>query len=304
MAFLASLPRQSWGLLLSALGMIIISPDGLFLHMMDSTSLWDILFWRCAGIGVTLLVGLTLIYRRRLWGMITGLGRVGWMSVFLLAISNLLFVDAMVHTSVANTLVFMASMPLWSALCGLLFIKEAVLPRTWIAIVVGLGGISVIVSGSLDLGGDSLHGDLAALGSAISFGLNLVVLRKAGNRDMTAALMLSEFITAAIAAPFIDPSTLSPHDWQLLTLQGVGYLPIALTLFMAGARYAPAADVALLSLIETTLGPLWVWLFLSEAPSEKALVGGFLIIAAVVANTLLGMVRSPIGSKQQPQGGP
>lgn len=291
MAFLASLPRPTWGLLLSALGMVIISPDGLFLHMMESASLWDTLFWRCAGIGVTLFLGLAVLYRRRLWGMIAGLGRIGWLSAGLLGLSNLFFVDAMVHTSVANTLVFMASMPLWSAICGLIFIKEAVLPRTWVAIAVGLVGIGVIVSGSLHVGGDTLHGDLAALGSAISFGLNLVVLRKAGNRDMTAALMMSEFLTAAVAAPFIDPAALSAHDWGLLALQGFGYLPIALTLFMAGARYAPAAEVALLALIETTLGPLWVWLFLSETPSEKALIGGALIISAIVANTVLGMVR-------------
>lgn len=292
MSLFASLPRPLWGLLLSGLGMLIISPDGMLLHMIRQAGLWETLFWRCLGIGVTLFVVLLMLYRRRLWGMIAGLGRVGLLSVLTLTASNLLFVDAMVHTSVANTLVFMASMPLWSAVCGLLFIREAVQPRTWGAIALGLGGIGVIVSDSLRLGGDSLHGDMAALGAALAFGLNLVVLRKAGNRDMTASLMLSEVLTALIALPFVSTWVLPTHDMILLGFQGFVYLPLALTLFMAGARYAPAAEVALLSLIETVLGPLWAWLVLSEAPSVRALLGGALIIAAVAGNTLLGMMQA------------
>jgi drug/metabolite transporter (DMT)-like permease len=269
------------GLLLSALGMMVISPDGVLLHMLTSAPLIDVVFWRTFGLGTTLFLGLALVYRRRLPRLIADIGGVGILCTVLMSISNLLFVDGMAHTSVANTLVFMASMPLWSALLGLVILREKVKGATWFAIALGLVGIGVIMSDSLSLGGDGLRGDLSALGAALAYGLNLVILRRAGDRDMTACLMLSGFLTAVVCMPFLNTAAVAPSDWVILAALGLVILPLALTLFMAGARTAPAAEVALLSLVETLLGPLWAWLVLAEAPSTHAFVGGGLILLAV-----------------------
>lgn len=277
------------GILLAAAGMAIISPDGLLIRLTQAAPLWDILFWRTFGTGVTLLIGLAVLYRRRLPQMIRQLGWPGMASTLLLTVSNVLFLAAMLNTSVANTLVILATMPFLSAILGLALIGEAVRRRTWIAIAVALIGIIIIVSNSLSIGGDTLLGDAAALGAALCHALNLVVLRKAGDRDMTAALMLSGFLTALLSVPLMNPAAVPDDVWWVLGLLGFVVLPVALGLFLAGARYAPAAEVALLSLVETILGPLWAWLVISEEPSTQALVGGGLVIAAVVGNAVAGV---------------
>lgn len=277
------------GILLAFAGMMIISPDGMLLHMIETASTWDVLFWRTFGLGVTLLVILVALYRRRLPALLKAQGWPGVACAILMAIANYLFVVAMLNTSVANTLILLATMPFWSAILGLLLIGEAVRRRTWVAIIVALGGVGIIVSGSA--GGGTLLGDMAALGAAVCHGLNLVVLRKAGDRDMTAALMVSGFLTAVFCLPFLEPSSVSTRDWWVLLGLGFVILPAALTLFLAGARYAPAAEVALLSLVETVVGPIWAWVALSQVPDERAFTGGALVVAAVAGNALAGVLR-------------
>ncbi|MGC2856178.1 DMT family transporter [Novispirillum sp. DQ9] len=281
------------GILLAAAGMTIISPDGMMLHSIQTAPIWDVLFWRTFGMGVALSVVLAAIYRRRLPAMLRGQGWPGAVSAVLMSVANFLFVLAMLNTSVANTLIILATMPFWSALLGLVLIGERVGRRTWVAIAVALAGIGVILSGSVGPGfsADTLIGDLAALGAALCHGLNLVNLRRAGDRDMTAALAASGFLTAVFCVPFLHPALVSPRDWLVLGALGFVILPLALTLFLAGARTAPAAEVALLSLVETVLGPLLAWVVLGDAPGARALIGGALVLGAVGGNALVGMLR-------------
>jgi drug/metabolite transporter (DMT)-like permease len=280
--------------------MVVISPDGVLLHMITQAPLMDVAFWRTLGLGTSLLIGLTLIYRRRLPGMIWGMGWLGLFCSVMINASNLLFVSAMTHTSVANTLVFMASVPLWGAIFGLLFLREKVKARTWLAIGLGMTGIAIIMSDSLSLGGANLLGDLSALGAALAFALNLVGLRRAGDRDMTASLMVGGFLTALICLPFLNSAAIAPQDWMILGLLGLVILPLALALYMAGARTAPAAEVGLLTLVETLLGPLWAWLVLHETPSLHALAGGGLILIAVILPTLATILRRKKRLSAQP----
>lgn len=281
------------GILLAAAGMTVLSPDGLLIKTVDPVPLWDLLFWRTFGLGTSLLVLLAAIYRSRLWTMLRSQGLPGLASAVLMALANILFVVAMRGTTVADTLVIMATMPFWSALLGLLLIGEAVRRGTWIAIAVALAGVAIIVAGSLDgggLGDGSFAGDMAALGAALAHGLNLVVLRHAGDRDMTAALMGSGFLVALVCLPMLEPSAVPGAAWPVLGVLGFVLLPVALSLFLAGARYAPAAEVALLSLVETVLGPLLAWLVIAERPSTEALIGGALVVVAVAGNALAGVV--------------
>lgn len=281
------------GILLAAAGMVVISPDGMLLHAIETAPIWDVLFWRTFGMGVALSAVLAAVYRRRLPGLLRQQGWPGAVSAVLMAVANYLFVLAMLNTSVANTLIILATMPFWSAILGLMLIGEAVGRRTWGAIAVALGGIGIILSGNVGMGfsADTFIGDMAALGAALCHGLNLVVLRKAGDRDMTAALAASGFLTAVFCVPFLDPGAVSGRDW--LVLGGLGFivLPLALTLFVAGARTAPAAEVALLSLVETVLGPLLAWGVLGDAPGTRALIGGALVLGAVGGNAVVGMLR-------------
>lgn len=284
------------GILLAAAGMILISPDGMLLHSLESAPVADVLFWRTFGMAVSLSIVLAVVYRARLPSLVRAQGWPGVFSALLMAASNLLFVVAMLNTSVANTLILLATMPFWSALLGLLLIGEAVARRTWIAIAVALGGVGVIFYESLGGGGggfstETLVGDLAALGAALCQGLNLVNLRRAGDRDMTAALAASGLLTALLCLPFVQPALVPARDLGILVLLGFFILPLSLTLFLSGARYAPAAEVALLSLVETVLGPALAWLVLGDAPTAYALTGGGLVLAAVVGNAGAGLMR-------------
>lgn len=279
------------GIGLAALGMIILSPDGLLLRLIEDASVWTVIFYRTLFMGLALAIWLTVRYRGKLRLLACGMGRAGLVSTALMTASNLGFVAAIANTSVANTLVILATMPLFSAVLGRLIIGETVRPRTWVSIICAVVGIGVIFSGSL--GGGYWVGDLMAVGTAFLQGLNLVVIRKARERNiLMPSLCLSGFIAALVALPMAEPATIGAYDMAILSLLGLIIVPLALVLFLGGARHAPVAEIALLSLVETVLGPLWAWLGVGEVPAMMSLAGGAVVIAAIGVNAWLGMRRS------------
>lgn len=278
--------------MLAAAGIAFISPDGLMMHLVPEMPMATALFLRTLGIAVTLAALMAVYYRGRMIEVLGSIGGAGLIAVGCQSLSNAFFVMSMQHTTVAETLVLLATMPFWSAVVGRLTIKEAVPLRTAIAIAVAFLGIVILVGKSLWDAGNATSGlwwRLAGVGAAITQGSELVALRKAGDRDMTAVLVLSCLLTAVCCLPFVDWHALTPRGTLIIGATGFVFLPIALALFNAGARYARAAEVALVSLVETVLGPLWVWLGLGEAPGTAALLGGALVIAAVVGNTIAGL---------------
>ena len=121
-------------------------------------------------------------------------------------------------------------------------------------------------------------------------GLNLVIIRKARERDiMVPALFISGLLAAAVVMPLAQPMTVTSHDLGVLALMGIFSVPLALVLFLGGARHAPAAEIALLSLIETVLGPLWAWIGVAEIPGMLSFGGGSVVIIAVASNAWLGI---------------
>jgi drug/metabolite transporter (DMT)-like permease len=277
------------GLLLAISGMVILSPDALLIRLIDDAGIYQIVFYRTLFMGIVLALGLGAFYGRRLPRLMVALGWRGVLASVLMAASNFGFVGAMLNTSVANVLVILATIPIFGALFSFLLLGERIERRTALAILLAISGVLVIVSGSLGRG--SLLGDAIALGVAAMQGLNLTVLRGAGDRDTTLALCGSGFLAAAAALPLAGTLQVSAHDLGLLALLGGLVLPLALGLFFAGARYAPAAEVGLMAFLETTLGPLWVWLGVGEVPPEEAFFGGALVIGAIVANSVMGVSR-------------
>ena len=287
------------GLALSAAGMIVISPDALLIRLIRDAGVWDVIFYRSLFTGLILAAVLAFHHRGRLFGLWRGAGRAGAASTLLMGASNFAFVGAILNTTVANTLVIIATMPLFGAVLGWLLIGERVRARTGIAIAVAFAGIVVIFVDSL--GSGNWIGDLMAMAAALMQAMNLVVLRTAGPRDMSGTVCLSGFASAAILPqaaqtrrrplPFAAPAAVGAHDLAVLALLGLVVLPLALTLFIAGARTAPAAEVALMALLETVLGPLWAWLGVGEVPTVRALAGGFLVVGAIVANAALALAE-------------
>lgn len=278
------------GVALSAGGMLVISPDGLLLRLVEDAGHWQIVFLRTLGIFVSIMGFITLRYRGRTAAMVTSLGWPGvWASLGLMC-ANIGFVLAMLTTTVANTLVILACMPLFSAIFGWLLIRERVSPRTWASITVAILGIAVIFSGSI--GGGRLLGDVFALFTAICHGFALVQLRRIGNRDTTPVIAFGGLGAALVALPLTGGLVYTLHDAVVILFQGLLQMPVAIALFMSGARFIPAAEVALFSLIETVLGPLWAWIGVGEVPGTLAVVGGMIVVGAVAGNATLGLLRA------------
>lgn len=281
----------SRGIIMSGFGMFILSPDGLLLRLVTDASIWDVIFFRSILIASAIIAFLIITKRNNFSAIFFNFDRVGWMSTILMTISSLTFVGAMANTSVANTLFLVATMPFFSAVLGWFFLGEAVRLRTWLTIALAFCGIVIIFSESFSTG--NWLGDSLAIFTAFLQGLNIVVIRKARDREVTVpAFCVSAFFATLIALPFAQPMTVNISDFFFLSLMGLIVVPIGLGLFLSGARYAPAAEIALLALVETVLGPIWVWIFIGETPSEMALLGGSIVILSIVINTWFGIHSS------------
>ncbi|HEV7371516.1 DMT family transporter [Arenibaculum sp.] len=274
------------GLAMSALGMVIISPDVLLLRLIQDAGTWDVVFWRMLFQGTALLGWLALRGERPL-ARVARLGRWGWLSALCLSGGQIGFVLAIENTSAANALVLLATMPLFGAALGWLLLRERVAPRTRFAIAVALAGILAIFADSLGRGG--ALGDAFAVGTALLYAINLVILRRAGDAIVLPGLAVSGLIAAMVALPQAQPLAVPLPDLAILAWIGLVQLPLALVLFFGGTRFVPAAEVALMSLIETALGPYLVWLGVGEVPARAAFFGGALVIAAIAANSLLAL---------------
>ncbi len=273
---------------MSAAGMIILSPDTLLLRLIDHAAFWDVLFYRSIFIFVALLAYLAVRSRGRIVGTLRKMGRPGLIATLLMTTSNITFVGAIANTSVANALVILATMPFFGAVLGWLIIGEQVNSRTRISVLLAVAGIVVIFSGSL--GQVNWFGDVLAIVTAFLMGLNLVILRKyKGSGVIAPAFCLSGLTVALISFPLANPAQVSSGDLYVLMLMGLVVVPVAMVLFFGGADHAPAAEVALLSLIETVLGPFWVWLGVGEPITRLTLIGGAIVILAVAGNAWFGM---------------
>lgn len=280
------------GVLLAASGILIISPDGLLLRLAGEAGLWQAAFVRTLAMGVGLSLVLLAWHGRALPAVLAGIGLGGVASVAVLASANIVFVAAMNLTTVANTLLILAAMPLFSAVLGRLFIGEAVRRSTWLAIAVAIAGIALIVGGGQGgLGQGSATGDLLAVLAAFLIAANIVILRRFPQVDGIVVLCLSGYLAAALCAPAVDMGGVGASALGILVFLGGVIIPLSLSLFFRGLRYLPAAEVSLFSLIETVLGPLWAWIGVGEAPGVPALVGGAVVVGAIVFNASGGFRR-------------
>ena len=205
------------------------------------------------------------------------IGRGGLAVAALMAISSGTFIVALNHSSVANVLFMQALAPILAAVLGMV-VGEAVSRRTWLAMVVALAGVGLMVGGP---GRPSLPGLALSLLMTTSFAATLVITRHRRDVSMAPATCLSQVLVLLVAAPFARPGDVGAHDLGLLVALGIGQIGLGLVLLTIGGRLIPAAEVALITLLEVVLGPLWVWIFLSEQPGAATVAGGTIVLAAV-----------------------
>jgi drug/metabolite transporter (DMT)-like permease len=277
------LSTHAKGLLLTAAGVLVISPDGLLTRLVEADH-WTMIFWRALllSFGMWLMVNLFNPNRaRERYRTVRG---AGLLLVGAYSIGTIAFVYAITHTSVANTLVILSSTPLFAALIGRVVLKERIELRTLLAIAVVACGIGVIAAGSVS-SGSGLPGDLAALLGAFALACGFSLVRRFPRVSTLSAISCSGLLTALLVWPLAAPLAITRADFGYLLIMGLYVVPIGTALMYIGPRYIPAAEVGLLLLLESLLGPLWVWLVLTEAPDANTLLGGAIVISTLAVNT-------------------
>jgi len=260
------------------------SSGGLIARLV-ATDAWTTTMWRCVFASLFLLAYVGLVRRQ---GVVAQWRAIGWPGLAVaacLAAASTCFILSLSRTSVANTLILMSVGPWVAGLLGWLILGERVPARTWLTMGIALGGVVIMVSGSYGAG--RLAGDVLAIMMATAFAMATVLVRRHPEIQMTPAASLGATLAGLAAAPMASPWSASPGDLALLALFGIAQFGVGFVLFTAGARLLPVAESSLIGMLETVLGPLWVWLLLDEAPAARSIVGGAVILGALVLHTLL-----------------
>lgn len=284
------------GLALTFAGVLAVTPDTLLVRLIDADP-WTMVFWRGLGIaaGLTVIVravegreGVRNIFRfgpRRLLG-----------AALLVVVSNC-FIWALALTAAANVLVVLAGSPLAAAVIGRVFLGELVPRRTWAATVAVVGGVAIIFADDLESG--RLAGNLCAAGATVALAAYFVLLRSIRAASTLPVPIWGNLAAALLAFPLASPLSVSGTGALWLVLAAGVMLPAGIGLISTGPRYIPAAEVGLLLLLETLLGPLWVWLGTGETPTPAVLAAGAVIVAALAMNSALGL-RSAARTEMPP----
>ncbi|NVK43635.1 MAG: DMT family transporter [Oceanospirillaceae bacterium] len=278
------------GMLIAAGGVLVLSFDALLIRLADSSA-WNVLFWRgwfvCLS---TMLLGICLRHRQQ-WPDSPVLWAIAIATGVAYGINASLFVFSISHTSAANTVVILASSPLFAALFSRIFLGEKVKRRTLVSIIVSIAGVLVVFAGSGG-GGGHWQGDLAALVLAIGMGAMFTLLRRLPSLPRLPLIALSGAVAGLISWPLAEPLSLPAESYGWLALMGLVQIPLATMLIWTAPKYLPSAEVSLFMLIETVLGPIWVWLVLGETTSVYTLVGGAAILGAIGGNTWIALSQN------------
>ncbi len=289
------LSAHAKGLLITASGVLIISPDGLLTRLIE-TDHWTMIFWRSLLLSFGMWLVISLRNPNRVWQQYKTVRSPGLLMVAAFSLGTISFVFSITHTSVANTLIILSSTPLFAALISRVILHERIQPRTMIAILLVAVGITVIASGSA--GGDAgatngLIGDLVAIVGSFSLACGFTFVRRFPRISSSSAISCSGILTALLILPLASPLAISQADLGYLLIMGLYVVPIGTALMFIGPRYIPAAEVGLLVLLESILGPVWVWLVLAEQPGVNTLAGGAIILSTLAINTVWSL-RHPL----------
>ena len=278
------------GLAITGMGVLVLSPDALLLRLL-TVDAWTTVFWRGLLMFLAMTVALAAWHRGRAWRPFRAVGRWGLLSSVFHGISATGFVYSIHSTEVAHTLVIIAATPLFAAVISRIFLHERVAPETWIATVLVIAGIALVVAESLGRG--TLAGDLAAFVVVLAQGANFTTLRYRKNINMVPATALGGLWSAlaVLVLGLAAPASLSGPDIPIMALLGLVVVPLAFGLITIGPRYITAPEVGLLFLVETILGPLWVWLVLGEAVGLLALIGGAMVLSTLAVYFTLRLRR-------------
>ena len=279
-----NLTDQQKGSLLAFVAVMFITPDSLFIRL-SSIDTWGLVFYRGIIPFFTVFFGMLLIYRLNFFKILMTSGIHGIIYVITFSITNITFVVSIQNTNVANTLVMIATAPMLSAILGSIFLKEPPDKKTLISIIITFLSVIYIFFDSLKLG--NFYGDILGFITAIGLAVGAVTIRSAKSKNLVPVAVVGKLLVATFALLFVENFALINQDMIIVPLMCILCVAIPFVLVTIAPRFIPAAEVNLFFLLETIIGPIWVWLIIKEQPSVETLFGGVVIIITIAIHSFL-----------------
>ena len=284
-----NLTDQQKGSLLAFIAVMFITPDSLFIRL-SNVDTWGLVFYRGIIPFITVFFGMLLIYKLSFFKILMSSGYHGLIYIGTFSVTNITFVVSIQNTNVANTLVMIATAPMLSAILGAIFLKEPPDKKTWISIIVTFLAIVYIFFDSIKLG--NFYGDILGFITAIGLAVGAVTIRSAKSKNLVPAAVIGKLFVAIFALFFIENFVLENKDLIIVPLMCILCVAIPFVLVTIAPRFIPAAEVNLFFLLETIIGPIWVWLIIKEQPSIETLQGGIVIITTIAIHSFLKLKNS------------
>jgi drug/metabolite transporter (DMT)-like permease len=283
------------GLALVMLAGTFWSTSGLFIRAMESADAWQVLFYRSLSVAGGAFIYLALRSRGRVLRPLTSGIRFSLLGGFFLAVASSSFIFALYSTTVANAVFMLAAGPFLTAILARVVLGEPIRRVTWITMLIAAAGILYMVGGAVGAG--HWVGNLAAFVSVSAFACYSVTLRAGSasdaKRETLPVVVYGGLLTAIFGALMLDDYAVLPRDLVLCLAMGVVQVVLGMVFFLKGASKVSAAELALLSLTEVVLNPLWVWAVFAEVPEGSTLIGGAMIMSAVMIRAFSGLRRRP-----------
>ena len=284
-----NLTDQQKGSLLAFVAVMFITPDSLFIRL-SSIDTWSLVFYRGAIPFISVFLAMLIIYKQNFFTMLFNSGHHGIIYILTFSVTNITFVVSIQNTNVANTLVMIAMAPMLSAILGAIFLKEPPDKKTWIAIGITFLAAVYIFYDSLQLG--NIYGDILGLITALGLAVGAVTIRSAKKKNLVPAAVVGKMFVAIFAIFFVESFVLEQKDLIIVPLMCLMCVAIPFVLVTIAPRFIPAEEVNLFFLLETIIGPLWVWLIIKEQPSIETIQGGLIIIFTIAIHSFLKLKKS------------
>ena len=284
-----NLTDQQKGSLLAFVAVMFITPDSLFIRL-SNIDTWGLVFYRGIIPFVTVFLVMLIIYKLNFFKTLFSSGYQGLIYVLTFSVTNITFVVSIQNTNVANTLLMIATAPMLSAILGSIFLKEPTDKKTWISIIITFLSIIYIFYDSIQLG--NFYGDLLGFITALGLAIGAIIIRSAKTKNLVPAAVVGKLLVATFALFFIESFVLLDNDKFIVPIMCILCVAIPFVMVTIAPRFIPAAEVNLFFLLETIIGPIWVWLIVKEQPSIETLQGGTIIILTIAIHSFLKLKRS------------
>ncbi len=279
MQFLYKIP----GYILLLFGGFCLSWGGLIIRSFEEASVWQILLLRSIFFMIALIVFLVITYKKNTIKIIKDAGYPALLGGLVMSFSFIAFVVSMSNTTVANVVFIISTQTMFLAIFGYFYLKEKISLISFFSILLAMGGIIIMVGDSLSSG--SFFGNIVALAIPINFSILVMIIRKNKNLDMVPAIFFSGIFSIIYGLFLAESFVFTSHDILMGFFLGVPQLAFGFICITIGSRSTPSTTVGLLMLTETLFGPIWVWLFLNEIPPSSVLIGGAVIILAIITKS-------------------